>query len=52
MFSKTKSFIVLSGEFKAAIFEPLLRQIAAEFGVNIDQVLRSPINALAEYHKS
>ncbi|RLC23731.1 MAG: hypothetical protein DRH21_06615 [Deltaproteobacteria bacterium] len=35
----------------AFFFEPLLRQIAAEFGVNIDQVLRSPINALAEYHK-
>ena len=36
----------------AFFFEPLLRQIATEFEVNIDQVLRSPINALAEYHKS
>ena len=35
----------------AFFFEPLLRQIAAEFEVKIDKVLRSPINALAEYHK-
>ena len=34
----------------AFFFEPLLRQIAAEFDVKIDKVLRSPINALAEYH--
>jgi len=32
-------------------FEPLLRQMAAEFEVKIDKILRSPINALAEYHK-
>jgi N-acetylglucosamine kinase-like BadF-type ATPase len=36
----------------AFFFEPLLRQIAAEFELKIDQVLRSPINALSEYHKS
>lgn len=35
----------------AFFFEALLRQIAAEFEVKIDQILRSPINALAEYHK-
>lgn len=35
----------------AFFFEPLLRQIAGEFEVEIDQVLRSPIDALAEYHK-
>jgi len=36
----------------AFFFEPLLRQIAGEFKVKIDQVLRSPIDALADYHKS
>lgn len=35
----------------AFFFEPLLRQIASEFEVKIEQVLRSPINALADYHK-
>lgn len=34
----------------AFFFEPLLRQIAAEFGIEVNQVLRSPINALADYH--
>lgn len=34
----------------AFFFEPLLRQIASEFGVKVDQVLRSPIDALADYH--
>lgn len=35
----------------AFFFESLLRQIATEFDVKVDKILRSPINALAEYHK-
>ncbi|MBN2174904.1 MAG: ATPase [Bacteroidales bacterium] len=35
----------------AFYFEALLRQIASEFDVKIEKILRSPINALAEYHK-
>ena len=35
----------------AYYFEQMLRQIGTEFEVKIDKVLRSPINALAEYHK-
>ncbi len=36
----------------AFFFESLLRQIATEFDVKVDKIRRSPINALAEYHKS
>ncbi|MEZ5197915.1 MAG: ATPase [Bacteroidales bacterium] len=35
----------------AFFFEALLRQIATEFEVKVDKVLRSPINALADFHK-
>jgi N-acetylglucosamine kinase-like BadF-type ATPase len=35
----------------AFFFESLLRQIATEFDVKVDKIRRSPINALAEYHK-
>lgn len=35
----------------AFFFEPLLRQISNEFEVNVEKVLRSPINALAQYHR-
>ena len=34
----------------AFYFEPTLRKVAKEFEVQIDQILRTPINALAEYH--
>jgi N-acetylglucosamine kinase-like BadF-type ATPase len=34
----------------AYYFEPLLRQIASEFDVNVKKVLRTPIDALAVYH--
>lgn len=34
----------------AYFFEPLLRQIIHESGLKIDQVKRSPIHALADYH--
>ena len=36
----------------AYYFEPLLRQIASEFDVNVKKVLRTPIDALAVYHSS
>jgi N-acetylglucosamine kinase-like BadF-type ATPase len=36
----------------AFYFEALLRKIASEFGVKIEKILRSPINALSEYHKN
>ena len=49
-YSKYKKVPVSFVGSVAFFFEPLLRQIAAEFEVKIDQVLRSPINALAEYH--
>ncbi|MCD4695576.1 MAG: ATPase [Bacteroidales bacterium] len=32
-------------------FEPILRQVANEFDLKIEQILKTPINALAEYHK-
>ncbi len=35
----------------AFYFEALLRQIAAEFDVEIKSILRTPIDALAQYHK-
>lgn len=35
----------------AYFFEPLLRQVSHEFGLNIDKIKRSPIHALAEFHK-
>lgn len=35
----------------AYFFEPLLRQVTHEFGLKIEQVKRSPIHALAEYHR-
>ena len=35
----------------AYYFEALLRQIAIEFEVNVGKILRSPIDALAEYHE-
>ncbi len=34
----------------AYYFEPLLRQIAAEFDVKIDKIQRTPIHSLAEFH--
>jgi len=50
-YSKYKKVPVSFVGSVAFFFEPLLRQIAAEFEVKIDKILRSPINALAEYHK-
>ncbi len=35
----------------AYYFEPLLRQVSNENEVKISKIVRSPINALAEYHK-
>jgi len=35
----------------AFYFEPLLRQIAAEYEVKIDRIIRTPIKSLAEYHR-
>lgn len=35
----------------AYFFEPLLRQVCHEFGLKIEQIKRSPIHALAEYHR-
>lgn len=35
----------------AYFFEPLLRQVFHEFDLKIDQIKRTPIHALAEYHK-
>jgi len=32
-------------------FEPILRQVANEFDLKIEQILKTPIKALAEYHK-
>jgi len=50
-YSKYKKVPVSFVGSVAFFFEPLLRQIAAEFEVKIDKILRSPINALAKYHK-
>jgi len=36
----------------AFYYEALLRQIANEYEVEVDKILRTPINALAAYHKS
>jgi len=35
----------------AFFFEPMLRQIGNEFEVKIEKVMRSPISALAQFHK-
>lgn len=35
----------------AYFFEPLLRQVALEYGLKVEQIKRVPIHALAEYHK-
>ena len=34
----------------AFYFEPQLRKVAKEFEINIDQILRTPIHALASFH--
>jgi N-acetylglucosamine kinase-like BadF-type ATPase len=34
----------------AFYFEPILRQIAAEYGVKINKIMRTPIKSLAEFH--
>lgn len=36
----------------AFYFEPLLRQVSNEFDAKITRIVRSPINALAEYHRN
>lgn len=36
----------------AFYYEAVLRQIANEYEYEVDKILRTPINALAEYHKS
>ena len=36
----------------AFYFEPLLHQVSNEFNLKISRIIRSPINALAEYHKN
>ncbi len=35
----------------AYFFEPLLRQVAHEFDIRLEQIKRVPIHSLAEYHK-
>lgn len=35
----------------AYFFEPLLRQVCSEFGLQIDKIKRSPIHALADFHR-
>lgn len=35
----------------AHYFEPILRQVAAEFDVKIIKIMRSPIKSLADFHK-
>ena len=49
-YSKYKKVQVSFVGSVAFFFESLLRQIADEFEIKIDKVLRSPINALADYH--
>ncbi len=36
----------------AYYFEPMLRQVTAEFGLQIDKIMRTPIKSLAAYHKT
>jgi len=36
----------------AYYFEPVLRQVSNEYNTKISKIVRSPINALAEYHKN
>jgi hypothetical protein len=35
----------------AFFFKPVLRQVANEFNIKIEKVMRSPINGLTQYHK-
>jgi len=46
----SKTPIAFTGSV-AYYFEPVLKQIAAEFDVKINKIQRTPIKALAEYHK-
>jgi len=46
----TKQPIAFTGSV-AFYFEPLLRQVAAEFDVKIDKIVRTPIRSLAEFHR-
>lgn len=51
-YKKHKSLPISFVGSVAYYFEPMLRQIGTEFEVKIDKILRSPINALAEFHKN
>ncbi len=51
-YKKHKSLPISFVGSVAYYFEPMLRQIGTEFEVKVDKILRSPINALAEFHKN
>jgi N-acetylglucosamine kinase-like BadF-type ATPase len=50
-YSKHKQLPISITGSVAYFFEPLLRQVLHEAGLKIEQIKRSPIHALAEYHK-